>query len=198
MDTVTKPRGRRPGHADTRAAILRSALELFSEFGYDKVSLRAVARAADVDPALIHHYFESKADLFSRSVLDVEINAERALQEILDGPVEHLGERAAASFLATWQAPGARERFIAMFRAAVNDDGPRRVLVEFLSREIFVKVVQRLGLPDPATRASLAVAALLGIVMARDILAMPSLTSLKDAEVIAGLGRVLQQHLVEP
>ncbi|MEA5119060.1 MAG: hypothetical protein VB036_15780, partial [Propionicimonas sp.] len=77
-------------------------------------------------------------------------------------------------------------------------NGPRRVLVEFLSREIFVKVVQRLGLPDPATRASLAVAALLGLVMARDILAMPSLTSLKDAEVIAGLGRVLQQHLVEP
>lgn len=198
MDTATKPRGRRPGHADTRSAILRAALELFSDFGYDKVSLRSIARAADVDPALIHHYFESKADLFSRAVLDVEINAEQALREILDGPVEQLGERAATSFLTTWRTPGARERFIAMFRAAVNDDGPRRPLVEFLSREIFTKVAQQQGHADASTRASFAVAALLGIVMARDILEMPSLSSLKDAELIAGLGRTLQQHLVEP
>ena len=64
-DSPAKPRGRRPGRADTRGTICRAALTLFSTIGYDKVSLRAIAREADVDPALIHHYFSSKSDLFA-------------------------------------------------------------------------------------------------------------------------------------
>ncbi|MCW5953202.1 MAG: helix-turn-helix transcriptional regulator, partial [Propionibacteriaceae bacterium] len=73
MAENAKPRGRRPGNSGTRAAIMQAALALFSRNGYDKVSLRAVAREADVDPALIHHYFDSKAELFSRSVLDGDL-----------------------------------------------------------------------------------------------------------------------------
>ena len=69
-----RPRGRRPGRTDTRGAIQAAALALFSEMGYDKVSLRAIARSADVDPALVHHYFENKADLFTRAVLDLPLD----------------------------------------------------------------------------------------------------------------------------
>lgn len=197
MDTSTKPRGRRPGHVDTRNSILQAALELFSVLGYDKVSLRAIARSADVDPALIHHYFDSKADLFTRAVLNVEFNTETLLQRILDGPPEEIGERAARAFLDTWAAPGARERFTAMFRAAVSDDSARRPLVEFLSREIFVKVAQGRGFANAEVRASLAVSAILGLVMGRDILGLPVLRSLKDPDLVSGLGRALQQHLAE-
>ena len=71
-----RPRGRRPGRTDTQRCHSEAALTLFSEMGYEKVSLRAVARAAEVDPALIHHYFENKADLFARSVLDLPLDAE--------------------------------------------------------------------------------------------------------------------------
>ncbi len=197
MDTIAKPRGRRPGHADTRRGILEAALDLFSEFGYDKVSLRSVARAADVDPALIHHYFESKADLFARAVLDLDFNAEQQLHDILEGPVETIGERAVAAFLDTWEAPGAKERFTAMFRASVNDEGVRRPLIEFLCREIFIKVAQHLGHADATARANFAVSTLLGLVMARDILELPLLVTMKRAELARGLGRALQQHLVE-
>ena len=42
-DSPAKPRGRRPGRADTRGTICRAALTLFSTIGYDKVSLRAIA-----------------------------------------------------------------------------------------------------------------------------------------------------------
>ena len=88
-----RPRGRRPGRTDTRGAIQSAALTLFSEMGYEKVSLRAVARAAEVDPALIHHYFDNKADLFARSVLDLPLDAEAIVRQILDGPTEGIGER---------------------------------------------------------------------------------------------------------
>jgi AcrR family transcriptional regulator len=58
------PGGRRPGNVSARDDIIRAARETFAEQGYDGTSLRAVARAARVDAALIHHYFEGKAGLF--------------------------------------------------------------------------------------------------------------------------------------
>lgn len=198
MAENAKPRGRRPGNSGTRAAIMQAALALFSRQGYDKVSLRAVAREADVDPALIHHYFESKAELFSRSVLDAELRPAAILERITAGPADEIGRRAVHEFIAAWQVPGARDRFTAMFRAAVNDEGARRPLVEFLNREIFVKLAQSQGHANATLRANLAVSALLGLVMARDILEIPALASLKEDALIRGLGAALQQHLVEP
>ncbi|MGC4154351.1 MAG: TetR family transcriptional regulator [Propionicimonas sp.] len=198
MTENSKPRGRRPGNSDTRATIMQAALALFSRDGYDKVSLRAVAREADVDPALIHHYFDSKAELFSRSVLDAELRPEAILERIITGPAEEIGRQAVREFIVAWQAPGAKDRFTAMFRAAVNDDGARRPLVEFLNREIFVKLAQSQGHANATVRANLAVSALLGLVMARDILEIPALTMLKEDALVHGLGAALQQHLVEP
>lgn len=196
METNGKPRGRRPGNSDTRHSILTAALGLFSRFGYDKVSLRAVAREADVDPALIHHYFDSKADLFTRAVLDIELNAEAMLQRIMDGPTDEIGARAVREFATAWKSPGARDRFTAMFRASVSDEGARRPLVEFLNREIFMKIASAQGHRNAAARANLAVSAMLGLVMGRDILEISSLTSMKDDELVRGMGPALQQYLV--
>ena len=38
--------------------------EEFAEKGYDGASVRGIARAADVDPALVHHYFGTKEQVF--------------------------------------------------------------------------------------------------------------------------------------
>lgn len=198
MAENAKPRGRRPGNSGTREVIMQAALALFSRHGYDKVSLRAIAREADVDPALIHHYFDSKAELFSRSVLDTELRPEAILERIAASPTPEIGRQAVREFITAWRAPGASDRFTAMFRAAVNDEGARRPLVEFLNREIFVKLAQRQGHPNAAVRANLAVSALLGLVMARDILEITALTTLKEEALVNGLGAALQQHLVEP
>jgi AcrR family transcriptional regulator len=194
--TTAKPRGRRPGNTDTRGSILEAALRLFSHDGYDKVSLRAIAREADVDPALVHHYFESKADLFARAVLDIEFDPDSLLAEALDGPTESLGHRVALALLRAWERPGIKERTSAMIRAAVNDEGARRPLAEFLSKELFVKLAQHFGHSDARQRAQLALATLLGVIMVRDILRIPPNT--RSADLARGLGRALQQYLVEP
>ena len=60
--TARARRGRRPGAPDTRAAILGAARELFASSGYAGTSIRAVAAAAGVDAALVHHYFGTKDD----------------------------------------------------------------------------------------------------------------------------------------
>lgn len=56
------PRGRRPAGEDARAQIVEAARAELAAKGYDGTSLRGVARAAGVDPALVHHYFDGKAD----------------------------------------------------------------------------------------------------------------------------------------
>ncbi|MCA0295795.1 MAG: TetR family transcriptional regulator [Actinobacteria bacterium] len=192
-----RPRGRRPGRTDTRAAIQTAALTLFSELGYEKVSLRAIARAADVDPALIHHYFENKADLFARSVLDLPLDAEEIVRSILDGPVESIGERTIAAFLDAWERPGATDRFTAMMRAAVTDPSARRPLSEFMTKEILVKVVESVGHGNARLRAQLGVSLVLGLALSRDILELPALVKSRKPVLVKAYGRAMQAHLVD-
>jgi hypothetical protein len=57
--------GRRPGTPDTRDAILAAARRRFATRGYDATSVRAIATEAEVDPALVIHYFGTKEALFT-------------------------------------------------------------------------------------------------------------------------------------
>jgi AcrR family transcriptional regulator len=165
--------------------------------GYEKVSLRAIARAADVDPALIHHYFDNKADLFSRSVLDVPLDADHIVQSILDGPLDGVGERTVSAFLDAWELPGARDRITAMVRAAVNNANARRPLSEFMAREILVKVAESLGQPNARLRAQLGVSLILGLALTRDILELPALVKARNPVLVKALGQAMQAHLVD-
>ena len=64
MSAAAAAAGRRPGNVDTKGEIIEAAKRVFAAKGYDGASLRAVAREAEVDPALVHHYFDGKASLF--------------------------------------------------------------------------------------------------------------------------------------
>jgi len=197
-DTSRKPRGRRPGGADTRATIRRAALTLFSTIGYDKVSLRAIAREADVDPALIHHYFSSKSDLFAQTVLDLPLDADRVVSGVLAGPRNDIGRAAVAAFLSVYDSPeGGRERFTAMLRSAVAQDVVQRPLSEFMSKEVFGPIAERLGHGNHRLRGQLAVSLLLGMALSRYILRLPALESAANSQLIDGLGQAMQNILVE-
>src|ERR1700722_5692117 len=60
----SKAREGRDGQA-TRAAILDSARSQFGSHGFERTTIRSVASQAGVDPALVMHYFGSKAELFA-------------------------------------------------------------------------------------------------------------------------------------
>jgi AcrR family transcriptional regulator len=57
--TATATIGARRGEA-TREAIHAAAIELFGRRGYHATSMRALASAADVQPAAIYHWYPSK------------------------------------------------------------------------------------------------------------------------------------------
>lgn len=194
----TRPRGRRPGQSDTRQDILKAALTLFYRDGYDKVSLRAIARESDVDPALIHHYFDSKTDLFNQSVLNLNLpDATALVGTILDGDTDTVGERAIDAFLQIWATPGAKERFAAMLRASVEAQQAHRPFSEYLATEIFGKVAKAHNHRNAAERGELAVTLILGLVLSRDVMGFPAMRRIKTSQLRQATGQAMQAYLVE-
>src|SRR5690348_1729367 len=147
------PRGRRPGGVDTRAAILDAARTEFADAGYDATSMRGIARRAEVDPALLHHYFGGKPQLFA-AVMDIPVDPAALIGQVMQGPREELGSALVLTFLTVWDSPSGRERFQALIRSAVTHAEATRMLREFLVREIFGRILGQLYADGPADRKS--------------------------------------------
>jgi AcrR family transcriptional regulator len=186
--------GRRPGNSGTREAILRAATEEFGEHGYDQTTIRGVARRAGVDAALVHHYFGRKQDLFVAS-LELPVNpADLAASMLADDP-EVAGERIVGLFVSVWDHGANRQPLMALLRSAVSSEQAAGMLREFATREVFSRVVQRLGRPDAQLRANLVVSQLIGLAMARYIVKVEPLASLPPAALAAAVGPSVQRYL---
>jgi AcrR family transcriptional regulator len=62
------PPGRRQGDPQTRETIVDAARAEFLERGYTATTIQSIARRAEVDPALVYHYFTDKATLYGSTV----------------------------------------------------------------------------------------------------------------------------------
>jgi AcrR family transcriptional regulator len=91
---------RRQGRPDPREALLDAAARLFAERGPGAHSLRAVAAAAGVTPAMVHYYFGDR-----RGLADALL--ERALRRILErvARVRRIDDLPATVALAFWADP---------------------------------------------------------------------------------------------
>ncbi|MFJ8827882.1 TetR/AcrR family transcriptional regulator [Streptomyces sp. NPDC102467] len=77
----TVPRAQR--RAQTAERILAAARALFTESGFDRTTIRAVAARAEVDPALVMQHFGSKDELFRRAITVSSQEAREGGQERL-------------------------------------------------------------------------------------------------------------------
>ena len=127
--------GRRPGNQDTREAILAAAREAFAERGFDRTSIRAIATSAGVDPALVHHYFGTKDELFLATV-QAPMDPAVLLPRVLDGDVKELPERLLRTFLSVWDHPVTGPAALALVRSGLQHDWSARMLREFLTSQI--------------------------------------------------------------
>ncbi|GAA5031344.1 TetR family transcriptional regulator [Terrabacter aeriphilus] len=189
-------RGRRPGGVDTRAAIVEAARKSFAAKGYDKSSLRGIAREAGVDPALVHHYFDGKAALFAETMA-VPVNPVELIERVLEGGHERLGWRLVETFLTVWEPPESRESLVALVRSATTSEEAARMLREFLGREVFGRLAAAAGAEDAQLRGALAASQMIGVVMARYVVRVPGLAEATRAELVERLGPVLQGYLVD-
>ncbi|MEW2573070.1 TetR family transcriptional regulator [Streptomyces sp. NPDC047070] len=204
MTAATPRRRGRPSRTDTQDApaardrILAAAREEFAERGFEKTSMRAIAKAADVDPALVHHYFGTKEQVFEASI-EVAIGPLlTAPGSIGEGPLDGVGERLARFFFGVWENPATRKALLAIVRSAVNNETAAGVFRRLISTQLLRRVALQLDLPDAELRAELAAAQLVGIAMLRYVIKVEPLASADPEQIINRVSPVIQSHLTAP
>jgi AcrR family transcriptional regulator len=158
--------------------------------------MRAIARLAEVDPALVHHYFDGKAALFVES-MSLPVNPSFLIDAIIAGPRERVGQDLARTFFDIWDSMLGRERLVALIRSAVSQEDAARMLREFLVREVFGKVASSTGVPQPQLRAGMAAAQMIGVAMMRYVIGFDPMVRASTDEIVALVGPTLQHYLAD-
>jgi AcrR family transcriptional regulator len=189
-----RPRKESRSGASARAAILKAATEEFADRGYEAASLRAIARRAGVDSALVHHYFDDKADLFTAS-LEAPLRPDRVLGVILSGPHDDIGTSLVRYLLEQLEDSKAQARVVAILRTALGSGPGSRMLKEFLAREVFVRLASAANDDDAILRANLAASQLVGMMITRFVLKLDPIATTSPDELARRIGPVIQWHL---
>ncbi|WP_016910259.1 TetR family transcriptional regulator [Streptomyces xiaopingdaonensis] len=202
MTAGRRGRGRPPrdegAGPGTRERILASARAEFAGRGYDKASIRAIARGADVDPALVHHYFGTKEQVFGAAV-------EGALAPVLKVPdalaastPDGLGEAVARTFLDVWENPETCEPLVAIVRSAVSNEQAAAVFRGLITKNLMSRVAGLVSVPDPEFRVELAATQLVGAALLRYVIKIEPLASRPLEDVVARIAPIVQRHLTDP
>ncbi|MFL6129006.1 MAG: TetR family transcriptional regulator [Mycobacteriales bacterium] len=187
--------GRRPGDGRSRELILRAGQASFAATGYAATTIRGVAAAAGVDPALVHYFFGTKDGLFA-AVMELPLDPSQVAEDVIAGEVDGLGERLARRFLEVWDDPATGPRLVGLIRGATSHQPSADLLREFVGREILLRIAGSSGRPDAALRANLCAAELIGTAMLRYVLRVEPLASADPAALVRWLGPTLQRYLV--
>ena len=193
---MTAPRrtGRRPGDSGAREAILREARQSFGSAGFSGTTIRGVARAAGVDPALVHHYFGSKDELFAAS-LELPFDPSVVVPALLAEGVDGLGERVVRTFLGIWDATPGQGPLLALVRSAVSDERAAQSLRDFIMRVVIGPLARAAGPDGAELRAGLVASQVLGLAMARYVVRLEPLASATPDELAPMIGPTLDRYL---
>jgi len=186
--------GRPAGNSDTRDRILTSARELFARNGIGNTSIRAVAAAAGVDSALVHHYFGTKEKLFGAAVR-IPIDPMEVIGPLREVPVEELGYQIPSKLLPLWDSElGAG--LMATLRSVIAGSEVN-LFRSFIQDVIAVEVGGRVDDPPGSgvIRVQFVASQLIGVVMARYILELEPFKSLPPEQIARTIAPNLQRYL---
>jgi AcrR family transcriptional regulator len=187
--------GRRPGAGGTRERILSAARSHFTEVGFDGATIRGIAAAAGVDPALVPHYFGSKEGVF-RAAVEFPVDPADFLPRLLEPGLDGLGERLARFFLDTWDSP-AGSPLLALIRSVVASETAAELFRDFVSREVLGRLADAIEVDNPELRTNLVASQLVGLAMVRYVVRIEPLASASPEEVARWVGPTLDRYLGE-
>lgn len=190
--------GRRRGGNNTRDAIIATAQRLFGERSFDAVSLREIARQAEVDPAMVHHYFASKEALFDACV-ELPANPEKVLAVVTQTVPEERAEVLLRTILTLWDSP-AQPAFVALLRTVVGSSSQGLLIRRVLFRRVIAGATAGLDGPpaEIELRGSLLASQLVGIMLLRYILKAEPLAQASHDHLVALYSPTLQGYLTGP
>lgn len=182
-------RGRPADGGDRATQILDAARREFAANGYDAVSIRAIARTAGVDPALVHHYYDGKEALFA-AAMQLPFNPAEALPALFAGASgpDDIAERMVRFVFSIWREADTRAPFLALLRSAAGSDAGATMMRSFVSQALMARVAEVLPpAPDLALRINLAAAHIVGVALVRYVVAVEPLASAGEEDVIQRL-----------
>ena len=174
--------------------MLLAARTCFGERGFDGATIRDIAGRAGVDPALVHHYFGSKQQLFV-AAMEFPFEFPVMVERLLAGPREELGERLARLVLELWETPAFRPFLLGVVRSATTDPIAAAMLRRLLAEGPFLAIARAIDQPDAALRATLAGSQLIGLALARYVVAVEPLASAPPEILVRALAPTLQRYL---
>jgi AcrR family transcriptional regulator len=174
---VTDPNAR-PTRAQqrrqTEARILTAACEMFAELGYERTTIRAVAKAAGVDAGLVMHYFASKDELFGRAArLPADELPSGTAEQMVDGLLDSLAKRLDSEPVAS----------LAVLRSMLtNADAADRYRAA--GEPQLSQITAAIPTPDAELRASLLSAIVHGVIIERYLLRLGRLADVAPDKII--------------
>ena len=187
-----------PGPRDERgvlaARIVAATRDEFAEQGWAGTTLRAVARTADVDPALVYHYFGSKEGL-----LDAATNPPQkwleSVAEVWMTPIDELGTALITLLLASWADDQIGPTLRAILQTAAHEPSTREKLRRVVEGSLMG--VSELGGDerDRLIRSGLISSQMMGFALMRYVWKIEPVASMPDDEAIAAITPNLQHYV---
>ena len=184
-------------YEERRRQIIRGALAVFSEVGYEKATNREIARRAGIgSPGLIYHYFKDKADLFGQVMEQVSpgLHLIAVGDPLLDRPPHEMLPALGGMFLDALTGDEGRPLFRMVLGEAlrrpelagiVNSLGPLRAftfMTRYLAAQMDAGALRR---ADPGAAAHAFIGPLFAYVITRDIFPLPDAVHLTPDEMVA-------------
>jgi AcrR family transcriptional regulator len=194
MPKKTIPPGPRDERGVLAARIAAVARDEFAENGWAGTTIRAVARAADVDPALVYHYFGSKEGLLDAATTPPQrwLNA---VAKTWAEPVAELGHALVTTLLASWADDEIGPTLRAVLQTAAHEPSTREKLRLIVERSLMG--VSRLGADerDRQVRSGLISSQLMGFALMRYVWKIEPIASMSDDEIVAAVAPTLQRYI---
>jgi AcrR family transcriptional regulator len=170
---------------------------MFAETGYDKTSVRDIASAAGVDPALIRHYFGTKDELF-RATMGWPFEPAQVAARVTGGGRDEIGARLTRVFFEVWERPDSRAPLLAILRGAATHEESATLVRQFIQGQLYRQMADALHGAAAELRIDLAMSQLLGIAYLRHILRVEPIASTPVEELVARVAPVVTAHLTGP
>jgi AcrR family transcriptional regulator len=198
--------GRPAGESFTREAIVEAARAQFASHGYRGATIRGIAAAAGVDPALVHHYYGTKEALFAAAmrlpvvpseVLGAALSAARA-----GGPAEPgIGALLVRTALTLWESAELKDTLLGLLRSAVTNEQASVMLREFISETILSTMARvagpggQAGAAEAEYRAAMVATQMLGLALTRLVFRLPAVVGASVDELAATIGPTVERYL---
>ncbi|MBA0046257.1 TetR family transcriptional regulator [Mycobacterium sp. NPDC050853] len=187
-------RGRRRGEAVSREHVLDIAKRSFAERGYEKTTMRGIARDAGIDPSMVVYLFGSKDELFRQSIR-LMIDPNELVLAIRNGEGT-IGERFVNAYLSMWEQAGTVDTMLAILQSATTNDDAHHAFREFMQNYVLAALSEELGGgPEVRTRFALAATSMVGTALLRYALKIDPLVALTREQMVAVLAPTVDRYL---